>query len=168
MARAVASKAIAFWPTLIILYATDFFSKRVVEAQLNPPYDPHPVIGDFLRFTLAYNKNAAMGLSLGGYSRAGFAITAACILVILGILYRKLSPSAAWSAFALALIAAGALGNLTDRVMSPNGVIDFIDVGIGPARFWTFNFADMGVTCGATLLAILSMKGPHKKETANA
>lgn len=163
MQMPISSKAKAFWPTLILLYAADFTSKRIVEAQLNPAYVPHRIIGDFFRFTLAYNKNAAMGLSLGGYSREGFAITAGCILLVLAILYRRLPKNAWLSAFALALIAAGALGNLTDRVMSSNGVVDFIDIGIGTARFWTFNIADMGVTCGAVLLAVISMKGSHKK-----
>jgi signal peptidase II len=163
MSGPVSVKAKAFWPTLILLYAADFITKRLVESYLAPAYVPHRIVGDFLRFTLAYNKNAAMGLSLGGYSREGFAITAGCILLVLGILYRRLPADAHLSAFALALIAAGALGNLTDRVTSSMGVVDFIDVGIGSARFWTFNIADMGVTCGAVLLAIISTKGSNKK-----
>jgi signal peptidase II len=32
-------------------------------------------------------------------------------------------------------------------------VVDFIDVGIGATRFWTFNVADMGISAGAILLA---------------
>jgi len=32
-------------------------------------------------------------------------------------------------------------------------VVDFIDVGIGDVRFWTFNVADSAVTVGALLLA---------------
>ena len=161
-------KAKAFWPTLILLYAADFATKRIAEAQLPPAYVPHPVLGDFLRFTLAYNKNAAMGISLGDYSRAGFAITAGCVLLVLAILYRRLPRNSTVSSFALALIAAGALGNLTDRVMSPNGVVDFIDIGIGTARFWTFNIADMGVTCGALLLAIASTRGLRTNGGNNA
>jgi signal peptidase II len=43
--------------------------------------------------------------------------------------------------------------------MSSRGVVDFIDVGIGSARFYTFNVADSAVTCGALLLAILSLRG---------
>ena len=164
MSDPISGKAKAFWPTLILLYSADFISKRIVESTLSPAYIPHQVLGDFLRFTLAYNKNAAMGLSLGGYSREGFAITAGCILLVLAILYRRLSRDAALPAFALALIAVGALGNLTDRVTSSMGVVDFIDVGIGTARFWTFNVADMGVTCGAVLLAIISTRGQQKKE----
>jgi signal peptidase II len=56
---------------------------------------------------------------------------------------------------ALALVTAGALGNLVDRIRSANGVIDFIDVGTPHWRFWTFNVADIGVSCGAVLLAIV-------------
>ena len=34
-------------------------------------------------------------------------------------------------------------------------MIDFIDIGIGTHRFWIFNVADMGVTIGAVLLALV-------------
>ncbi len=47
------------------------------------------------------------------------------------------------------------MGNLLDRLRSPRGIIDFIDVGIGDARFWTFNVADVGVSIGAVLLAMV-------------
>jgi signal peptidase II len=47
------------------------------------------------------------------------------------------------------------MGNLLDRLRSPLGVVDFIDVGIGDVRFWTFNVADVGVTVGAVLLAMV-------------
>ena len=56
------------------------------------------------------------------------------------------SPSPWWPAV---------LGNLLDRLQSPLGVVDFIDIGVGNARFWTFNLADVGVTVGAVLLAIV-------------
>ena len=54
---------------------------------------------------------------------------------------------------ALALVCAGAIGNLFDRVRSFFGVVDFIDVGVGGARWPTFNVADMAVSVGAALLA---------------
>jgi lipoprotein signal peptidase len=39
-------------------------------------------------------------------------------------------------------------------------VVDFIDIGIGAHRFWTFNIADMAVTIGtATLTWILCTRG---------
>ena len=162
------SKARIFWPTLVTVYALDFVTKRIVEAYLHPAYVPHRIVGDFIRFTLAYNKDAAMGLSLGGYSRIGFTITAIAVLAVLGVLYKRTSNDAKSSVLALALITAGALGNLTDRLMSSKGVVDFIDVGIGASRFYTFNVADAAVSCGAVILALLSLRSPKTEEARDA
>jgi signal peptidase II len=163
-AERISSKAYVFWPTLTIVYALDFVTKRLVEQYVRPAHVPHEIVGDFIRFTLAYNKDAAMGLSLGGYSRVGFTLTAAAVLVVLGVLYRRTPSNEKASILALALITAGALGNLTDRLLSSRGVVDFIDVGIGASRFYTFNVADAAVSCGAVLLAIVSLKAPKKEE----
>jgi len=56
---------------------------------------------------------------------------------------------------ALGLAWGGAAGNLIDRVRGDQGVVDFIDIGVGSVRFWTFNVADSAVTIGAVLLAIV-------------
>jgi hypothetical protein len=36
---------------------------------LQPEHIPHPIVGDVVRFTLAYNPGAAFSMSLGAYSR---------------------------------------------------------------------------------------------------
>jgi signal peptidase II len=167
-ANTISTKAKAFWPLLGLVLVADFTSKRLAETRLLPLYTPHEIIGDFVRFTLAYNKYAAMGLSLGAYSRVGFGVIAAVVLVVLGVFYKRTPVDASGSAAALALVAGGALGNLTDRIMSAQGVVDFIDVGIGNARFYTFNVADAAITCGAILLALLSMKSNAGTQTAGA
>ena len=46
----------------------------------------------------------------------------------------------------LALLLAGALGNLIDRIRWDGLVIDFLNLGIGPLRTGVFNVADMAVT----------------------
>ena len=58
--------------------------------------------------------------------------------------------------WAVGFVAGGALGNLIDRIISPRGVVDFIDVGLTASgwRWPTFNVADMAVSCGAVALAI--------------
>jgi signal peptidase II len=158
------SKYFAFWPTFIVVFFLDFATKRWAEDHLLPLYTPHRLIGETVRLTLAFNKDAAMGLSLGEYSRIGFTVIAAVVLVILGIFYRRI-PAQAWAtALGLALVAAGALGNLADRVLFSHGVVDFIDVGIGTARFYTFNVADAAITCGAILLTVLSMRENRKPD----
>ncbi|MEP6905916.1 MAG: signal peptidase II, partial [Gemmatimonadales bacterium] len=92
---------------------------------LTPPHVPHPVIGDLVRFTLTYNPDAAMGLSLGQYSRVAFGIIAAAMLGALAFYYRRFSGGDRLTVLALALIGGGAAGNMLDRVRSARGVVDF-------------------------------------------
>jgi signal peptidase II len=144
-----------FWPILGTLVLADCSTKELVETALAGDPGPHPLMGEWLRVTLAYNPGAAMNLSFGAASGVIFAgLDVAAILALL-VLYRRTAPEARLRAAALALVAGGAMGNLLDRLRSPLGVVDFIDVGIGDARFWTFNVADVGVTVGAVLLAMV-------------
>jgi signal peptidase II len=79
-------------------------------------------------------------------------------LVILGVLLRMAwhSSPAEWAKlFALGLVCGGAIGNLIDRLRWAHGVVDFIDVGLGPRRFWVFNLADSAVSVGAVFLVLL-------------
>jgi signal peptidase II len=150
-----ARKAIWFWPVLATLVLADCSTKELVESALRNDPGPHALVGEWLRLTLAYNTGAAMSLSFGPASRVVFSGLALLALVILITLYRRTAPDGALRAVSLALVAGGALGNLLDRLQSPLGVVDFIDIGVGNARFWTFNLADVGVTVGAVLLAIV-------------
>lgn len=141
---------------LLGLLALDCTTKEIAVDQLSPAYVPHSVVGDVVRFTLAYNPDAAMGLSLGEYSRVGFIVLAVAMLCGLVLYYRRLPPgNNGVATVALALIGGGAAGNLLDRLRSSRGVVDFIDIGVGDVRFWTFNLADAGVFCGAMLLLLV-------------
>lgn len=149
-----------FWPLAATLLVTDCATKRAIESQLTPAAAPQPLVGDVVRLTLAYNVDAAMGLSLGPYSRPGFALLAAAALLALGALYRRTRPADRLAAAGLALVMGGALGNLLDRLRGPGGVVDFIDVGIGATRFWIFNVADVGITVGALVLIVAFTRRP--------
>lgn len=151
----VRSKAVAFWPVLLSLVALDCATKELAVDKLSPAHVPHPIVGDVVRFTLAYNPRAAMGLSLGEHSRILFGVIAALMLVALVVYRRRVSSQNGVMTIALALIGGGAAGNLLDRIRSSRGVVDFIDVGIGNARFWTFNVADAAVFCGTILLLLM-------------
>jgi len=77
-------------------------------------------------------------------------------LLILGRLYISTREGDRTRVISLALVCGGALGNLLDRIKSPYlGVVDFLDVGVRDARWPTFNLADMAVSIGAFLLAIV-------------
>ncbi len=139
----------------------DLVSKWLAESRLvlHVPYD---VIGEWVRFTLTYNTGAAMNMSLGASSRVIFSLLAVVMVAIIVRMWRGLPPSATWLSASLGMIAGGATGNLIDRLRGTRGVVDFIDVGIGASRFWTFNVADSGVTVGAVILAILTWNEPRE------
>jgi len=157
------SKALAFWPVLLGMIALDCTTKNLAIEELSPQHVPHQVIGDVVRFTLAYNPHAAMGLSLGQYSRVGFALLAAAMLAGLVFYRRRISAQNTFTAIALALIGGGAAGNMIDRIRSSLGVVDFIDVGVGNTRFYTFNVADAGVFCGTILLLLVTIRQNSKQ-----
>ena len=165
-------KAKAFWPLLLLLIFADCTTKRLAEEHLMPEHVPHSVVGDVVRLTLAYNPDAAFSFSLGQYSRIGFTLLALGVLVALWSVYRSTPSQDRLQATALALVAGGAIGNVLDRLRMPGGtyrgVVDFIDIGVGGWRFWTFNLADVGVTCGAVLLALLLLKRGNNRPSEPA
>lgn len=146
-------KTRVFWPLALGLLLADCGTKRIAEGSLQL-HRPQEVMGEVLRFTLAYNPGAAFGIDVGPWSRVVFIVLTIVALVALFAMYRSTPPSHRIQLTSLALISGGALGNLFDRLRGPAGVVDFIDVGVGGTRFWTFNLADAGITVGAILLAL--------------
>jgi len=153
MERSRGSNAALFWPVLAVIVASDYVTKRMAVEALVPQRLPHEVFGEAVRLTLVYNPGAAFGLHLGEYSRWIFTVLTVGALVILWRLFQTTRAGDAVRTLALALVCGGAIGNLIDRLRSPLGVVDFIDVGIGDMRWPTFNVADMAVSTGAFLLA---------------
>lgn len=147
------SKATLFWPVIAFVVMLDVVTKAIAVRTLVPQRVPHPVLGEAVRFTLVYNPGAAFGLNLGSQSRWIFTALTLVALGILWRLYRATKPGDVPRVLALALVCAGALGNLFDRLRSDLGVVDFLDVGAGATRWPTFNVADMAVSVGAILLA---------------
>ena len=142
-----------FWSVLTVVVLTDVITKAIAVYSLVPQRIPHELFGDTVRFTLVYNPGAAFGLHLGAYSRWIFMVLTVGALFILGRLYRATRDGDLVRTLAISLVCAGAIGNLIDRIRSAQGVVDFIDVGVGDARWPTFNVADMAVSIGAFLLA---------------
>jgi signal peptidase II len=152
---APSAKARIFLPIFITWLTLDLVTKHFAMKHLWPPGVPHEVVGEYLRFTLAFNRGAAMGMSLGDFSRPAFTIIGLVLLSGLGWLLYKTREDQRLQTAIIAFIMAGAVGTLVDRLRHERGVTDFIDAGIGTMRFWTFNVADMGITCGAIALALI-------------
>ena len=107
-----------------------------------------------LNLTLAYNTGAAFSFlnDGGGWQRWLFIGVGILISVWLVVWLARLPRRERLTAFSLALILGGAIGNIWDRVLL-GYVVDFIDVYFGSWHWWTFNIADSAITVGAVILA---------------
>ncbi len=115
-----------------------------------------PVIPGVFSLSLVHNRGAAFGL-LKGQVPLFIAFSVLAVILICSNLKR-----AGWSRFsffntALALVLAGAVGNLIDR-WRLGYVIDFLDFRVWPV----FNLADTSITIGAVLLAWAVLKHKDK------
>jgi signal peptidase II len=142
-----------FASVLLSVVAVDLGTKLLVENTM-PLYTNINVIGDYVRLTFIHNPGAAFGIHLGEYSRFIFLGLSLIALVALAGMYWVTPATDRVRLGAISLICAGAIGNLMDRVRSPDGVVDFLDVGIGNLRWPVFNVADIAVTTGAIFLAL--------------
>jgi len=138
------------WLWAPLVFILDFISKRMVLAREDALRAQVEVFGDLVRFIYVRNPGSAMGLfPVGRWALVGISVLASVFLIYL---YRTSDPEHRVRRGAMAAILGGALGNLVDRVFYGGHVVDFIDVGLGTHRFYTFNVADMGVTVGGALL----------------
>ena len=126
----------------------------VVAAPLAPPT---PVIGDFVRIAKGYNNGAIF--SLFGSSASFFAI--ASLVAIVVILWYEITRGGRASillTLTLGLLMGGAIGNEIDRLRL-GYVIDFVDMGIGTWRWYTFNVADASISVSIVLLLVIGIVG---------
>lgn len=156
-----------YWSAGLAVLAADIATKYLAERYLLRSAG-REVMGDWFQLRLVYNPGAAFGLDLGPMSRWIFMGVA--IVAVIALLRMSAHGRAGdwFRQLALGLVSGGALGNLIDRVRSSQGVVDFLDLGVGQWRWPTFNVADMAVSCGAIALAISLWREDARREAALA
>jgi signal peptidase II len=109
-----------------------------------------------LDISLRYNKGAAFSFLEGasGWQRWFFTVLALAVGMTILVWMRRLKGATQWLlSLSLALILAGALGNMIDRLRLGH-VIDFVVAHWHRAEFPAFNVADSSITVGAALLLL--------------
>ena len=148
---------LAFLAALVLDALTKFWAEQTLELFL-----PVPIVGEFFRFTLGYNTGVAFGMFANG-GVWPLVITGIVIIFLfvwfIKTLYTGRFP--AWTAWPIGLLLGGAVGNFLDRIYDGQ-VTDFIDVGIGEARWPTFNLADSFILIGVGFLVLSTFV--HKDE----
>jgi signal peptidase II len=137
--------------TALPIYVADQLTKAAIAANLAVG-ERVEVIGDLVMLWHVRNSGAAFSILQGELWL--FLLVSALALGLIVYFHRSLRRQPPWVHAILGAVLAGALGNLTDRLLRGGSVIDFVSVGIGDVRFPTFNVADSALTVGIGLLVI--------------
>lgn len=147
-------KAIVLGAILAVVLVLDIWTKRWALETLAAGRRLE-LFGGLVPLTLAYNRGAAFGISVGNDPRWFFIPVTVLALLLLVVLYVQARRGDDLRIVSLALVMSGAVGNLIDRVRWERGVVDFIGpVDLGFMHWPIFNVADMAISCGAVLLAV--------------
>ena len=137
----------------IVLLITDQVTKWVVATnmELYQSIDILPVFN----FTYVHNYGAAFSFlsEAGGWQSYFFSTIAIVISALLIFWLKKLPATNKLLCSAYALVLAGAIGNLIDRLVH-GYVIDFLHVYYQQWNFPVFNIADVAISIGAALLIL--------------
>ena len=139
------------------LYAVDQLTKKLV-LRLISPFEAHVVVPDFFSLVNVTNTGAAFG-SFRGNNTFFIVISVVALVVVTVLLVRHSQPDP-WRDLSLALLLAGILGNLTDRLLYGH-VIDFLlfNLHIPYADPWpAFNVADSCISIAVALFIIHSFR----------
>jgi signal peptidase II len=161
-------KNILFLAVAALVVLLDQLSKAWILATLRL-HEGFSLIDGFFNIVHVRNPGAAFGFLAGApplFREIFFiAVTLAAVLLILHYLrtsrIEETSP-----VLALALILAGAVGNLIDRVRFGE-VVDFLDVYIGSYHWPAFNVADSAITVGAAILIAVLLRRRKERTEGN-
>jgi signal peptidase II len=145
---------IAFFGLAAVLVVADQLSKAWVVATFAQPTQ---IVGDLLRIVIVRNTGGIFGLFGDSATLLGLASTVVIVFIV--FYHAREGVRSHWLlTVALGLLLGGAVGNLIDRLRL-GYVVDFVDVGIGDLRWYTFNVADSAISIAIVLLLFSAFFG---------
>ena len=144
------------------LYALDQITKWLVLRHVLPDA-PRIIIPDIFALVYVTNTGAAFG-SFRDQNIFFILLSCTALVVVLTLLIRRHKPDA-WRDISLALLLAGVLGNLTDRLWH-GYVIDFLlfDLHVPLAHPWpAFNVADACICIAVGCFVIHSLRQDRRR-----
>lgn len=138
------------------LYALDQLAKQLVLDHI-PLHGLVPVIPGFFNLTHTYNTGMAFGLLQN--NNLFFTLLSLAALGALAWLAASRRLATPWTRAGALLLAAGILGNLTDRIRHGH-VVDFLDFTIGRFSWPAFNVADSCICLAAGCFLLAAFREP--------
>ncbi len=146
----------AHWAVFMGLAGTIVVLDQLTKAWLQANFAPGQVaevLGDTVRLVFGQNSGALFGIF-----RDQALLFALASLGVVGLIvaYHGRSARSLYLSVALGFLLGGAIGNLIDRLRL-GYVVDFVDIGIGNVRFYTFNVADAAISTAIVLLLAVAI-----------
>jgi signal peptidase II len=153
--------------------ALDQFLKYLVVVYIPPYTIGFSMWNDFFRIIHVQNSGIAFSVGNGlpqSVRGALFVLAPLVVLVLVVITYFRNNDFTDLQRWMITGVIGGGMGNLTDRLIRPGGVVDFIDIQFyglfGLDRWPTFNIADAAVLiCAAIFMLAIIFQGNGKKIT---
>jgi signal peptidase II len=136
----------------VAIIALDQLTKAWVTGSLAPG-ESVEVLGSWLR--IVYWSNSGILFGMLPKSAGAFAIVSLVVAGLIVIYHARVGRGLV-TTVALGLLLGGAIGNLVDRV-NFGAVVDFVDMGIGAWRFYTYNVADAAISTAIVLLVLMAV-----------
>lgn len=149
----VPSRLRARWPIFAGLAVTVLVADQLAKAWLVSilaPGQRTEVVSNYVRLVHSQNTGALFGLFRD--QAVLFAFVSVGVVGVIIWFHGNAGRNTLLSV-ALGLLLGGALGNMTDRFRY-GYVVDFVDIGIGDLRWYTFNIADAAISCAIVLLLL--------------
>lgn len=137
---------------IVLLVAADQLTKFLIWAPLPYIGFTAPVIPGVLNFSKVANEGASFGMLQG--AQVFFVVMTVIVLIAAGyFMIRFRHKQSRFFRVVIAVVFAGALGNLVDRIAF-GYVRDFIDVQLFSFWKFVFNIADAALVIGAILICV--------------
>ncbi|HEV7649498.1 MAG TPA: signal peptidase II [Actinophytocola sp.] len=143
-----------------LVLAADIITKIIAVATLEGE-PPVRVLGGLFYLQLVRNPGAAFSMATG----MTWLLSVIAIAVVVAIIWIMPKLRSIGWAIGLALVLAGALGNLIDRFLREPGplrghVVDFLSpFAPNGDVFPVFNLADSSIVCGGALIVLMALLG---------
>jgi signal peptidase II len=150
-------RASRHWIAFFILGTAIVITDQVTKAWIvaNVAFGtPRLVFGDYVRIWPVRNTGALFGF-FPDQAVLFAALSIGVVALIVWFHGQSVVTNGWFATLALGLLLGGAVGNLADRLRL-GYVVDFVDMGVGDLRFYTYNVADAAISVSLVLLILMA------------
>jgi signal peptidase II len=147
---------------VVLTLVADQASKELLLRYLTKAGAIVPVIDDFFRLVIVWNRGVSFGILGGDRALPPWVLSVIAVAVCIGLFIWLRRTDRLLTGWGIGLVMGGAIGNVIDRARW-GAVFDFADFHVGQWHWPAFNVADSAIVVGVALMLIDSMIGERQR-----